>query len=48
MFKEELTSRIQMLETLQQVLLGVGLALFVLNLISYCVVRTNRNKRNMV
>ena len=45
MFKKELISRIQMLEIIQQVLLGTGLAVFALCLISYCVVRRSRLKR---
>ncbi|XP_068163331.1 platelet glycoprotein 4 [Antennarius striatus] len=40
MFKKELISRIQMLEIIQQVLLGVGVSLFVLCLTIYCVVRS--------
>ncbi|KAM9334661.1 platelet glycoprotein 4 [Symphorus nematophorus] len=39
MFKTELISRIQMLEIIQQVLLGVGVGIFLLCFISYCVVR---------
>ncbi|CAB1420942.1 unnamed protein product [Pleuronectes platessa] len=44
MFKKELISRIDMLETIQQVLLGLGLAVFALCLIGYCVVRRQRSK----
>uniref|UniRef100_A0A665VMW6 Platelet glycoprotein 4 n=1 Tax=Echeneis naucrates TaxID=173247 RepID=A0A665VMW6_ECHNA len=43
-FKERLVSRIQMLETIQYVLLGVGVSVFVLCLISYCVVRRKDSK----
>uniref|UniRef100_A0A8D3BR10 Platelet glycoprotein 4 n=1 Tax=Scophthalmus maximus TaxID=52904 RepID=A0A8D3BR10_SCOMX len=39
MFKRELISRIQMLEIAQKTLLGTGLAVFSLCLVSYCVVR---------
>lgn len=39
MIKQELVSRIQLLATAQQALLGTGLAIFVLCLISYCFVR---------
>lgn len=39
MFKKELMSRIQMLEIAQYALLGVGIAIFVLCLVSYCVVK---------
>ncbi|KAG7497611.1 platelet glycoprotein 4 [Solea senegalensis] len=44
MFKSEITGRIQILKTLQMVLLGVGLATFVICLICYCVVRSRNNK----
>lgn len=45
MIKKELFSRIQMLETLQYSLLGVGLAAFVFCLIGLLVVqRNNRGK----
>lgn len=45
MFKDELISRIQMLETIQQVLLGVGVATFVLCLIGYCVTQRRVKSR---
>ncbi|XP_070785156.1 platelet glycoprotein 4 [Enoplosus armatus] len=48
MFKRELISRIQMLEIIQQALLGVGVSIFVLCLISYCVVRTRNNQIKLV
>uniref|UniRef100_A0A8C5E3V8 Platelet glycoprotein 4 n=1 Tax=Gouania willdenowi TaxID=441366 RepID=A0A8C5E3V8_GOUWI len=41
MFKRELFSRIKLLEMIQQGLLGAGVALFVICLISYFVVRRN-------
>ncbi|XP_034434097.1 platelet glycoprotein 4 isoform X2 [Hippoglossus hippoglossus] len=44
MFKKELISRIQMLEIIQQSLLGTGLTVFALCLIFYCVVRRRRSK----
>ncbi|KAF3705221.1 Platelet glycoprotein 4 Glycoprotein IIIb [Channa argus] len=44
MFKEELISHIQMLGILQKALLGTGLAIFVLCLISYCVIRRSNNQ----
>ncbi|KAM4570299.1 platelet glycoprotein 4 [Odontesthes bonariensis] len=44
LFKKELISPIQMLETIQNVLLGVGVAIFVLCLISYCVVKRRHDK----
>uniref|UniRef100_A0A3Q2Q8H7 Platelet glycoprotein 4 n=1 Tax=Fundulus heteroclitus TaxID=8078 RepID=A0A3Q2Q8H7_FUNHE len=47
MFKKELMSRIQMLEIIQQVLLGVGLGIFVLCLIFYCVVRRSHNQSKL-
>lgn len=40
MFKEELFSRIQMLEAVQYSLLGIGLAVFVGCLIGFLVVRS--------
>lgn len=43
MFKEQLFSRIRLLETVQYSLLGIGLFVFVLCLIGFCVSR--RNKR---
>lgn len=48
MFKKELISRIQMLEIIQQVLLGIGVSLFTLCLISYCVVRRRDNQAKLV
>lgn len=42
-FKVELISRVQLLETIQHSLLGIGVALFALCLISYCVVRRRDN-----
>ncbi|XP_040885932.1 platelet glycoprotein 4 [Toxotes jaculatrix] len=47
MFKKELISRVQMLEIIQQVLLGTGAAIFVLCLISYCVVRRRDNQSKL-
>ncbi|XP_027899485.1 platelet glycoprotein 4 [Xiphophorus couchianus] len=44
MFKKELISRIQMLEIIQQVLLGVGIGVFILCLLGYCIVRRSHNK----
>lgn len=41
MFKEQLFSRIRMLEMVQYSLLGVGACLFALCLIGFCVVRSN-------
>uniref|UniRef100_A0A8C4HR78 Platelet glycoprotein 4 n=1 Tax=Dicentrarchus labrax TaxID=13489 RepID=A0A8C4HR78_DICLA len=43
MFKKELISRIQMLDIIQKALLGIGVAVFILCLTSYCVV-VRRNK----
>ncbi|XP_045927491.1 platelet glycoprotein 4 isoform X1 [Micropterus dolomieu] len=48
MFKKELISRIQMLEIIQQALLGIGVSLFTLCLISYCVVRRRDNQAKLV
>ncbi|XP_071358069.1 platelet glycoprotein 4 [Trachinotus anak] len=48
MFKKELISRIEMLETIQQVLLGTGAVIFVLCLILYCVVRRSDNRNKFV
>uniref|UniRef100_A0A7N8YGF5 Platelet glycoprotein 4 n=1 Tax=Mastacembelus armatus TaxID=205130 RepID=A0A7N8YGF5_9TELE len=45
MFKNELISRIRTLELIQQVLLGTGVAIFALCLISYCVLR-GRNSQS--
>uniref|UniRef100_A0A1A8RY39 Platelet glycoprotein 4 n=1 Tax=Nothobranchius rachovii TaxID=451742 RepID=A0A1A8RY39_9TELE len=47
MFKRELISRIQMLEIAQQALLGVGVAIFVICLISYCVVRRRNHQSKL-
>uniref|UniRef100_A0A8C6T8Y3 Platelet glycoprotein 4 n=1 Tax=Neogobius melanostomus TaxID=47308 RepID=A0A8C6T8Y3_9GOBI len=44
MLKEELVSRIQLLATVQQALLGAGVAIFIVCLISYCCVRRNTNQ----
>ncbi|XP_074481022.1 platelet glycoprotein 4 isoform X1 [Sebastes fasciatus] len=44
MFKKELISRIQMLEIIQKALLGTGVSIFILCLISYCVVRRSESK----
>lgn len=41
MFKEQLFSRIRMLEMLQYSLLGIGASVFALCLIGFCVVRSN-------
>ncbi|TKS90638.1 Platelet glycoprotein 4 [Collichthys lucidus] len=49
MFKRELFSRVAMLEMIQQALLGTGLAIFVLCLVFYCVLkRRNRNQSKFV
>ncbi|XP_044042390.1 platelet glycoprotein 4 [Siniperca chuatsi] len=48
MFKKELISRIQMLEIIQKALLGIGVAIFVLCLISYCAVRRRYNQNKFV
>ncbi|XP_037551834.1 platelet glycoprotein 4 [Nematolebias whitei] len=50
MFKKELMSRIQILEIAQQALLGVGIAIFVLCLVSYCVVKRKEksNKSKLI
>lgn len=45
MFKKELIGRIQMLEIIQQALLGIGVTLFVLCLTFYCVVRRSNNAK---
>lgn len=44
MFKKELISRVTMLEIIQYTLLGVGLGIFLLCLVGYCVVCHNRGK----
>ncbi|XP_060886076.1 platelet glycoprotein 4 [Labrus mixtus] len=44
MFKKELISRIDMLETIQKALLGVGLAIFGLCLISFCIFNVRNNQ----
>ncbi|XP_008286233.1 platelet glycoprotein 4 [Stegastes partitus] len=46
MFKKELISRIEMLEIIQEVLLGAGVAIFVVCLISYFVVRSRNNNQS--
>lgn len=43
-FKKELVSRIALLDIIQKSLIGTGVALFVLCLISYCVVRRSESK----
>lgn len=45
MFKEQLFSRIQLLEILQYTLLGVGSAAFLLCLVGFFVVRRNNRKQ---
>lgn len=45
MFKEQLFSRIQLLEILQYTLLGVGSAAFLLCLVGVFVVRRNNRKQ---
>lgn len=45
MFKEQLLSRIQLLEVLQYTLLGAGLAACVLCLLAFLVVRRNNRKK---
>ncbi|KAL7371478.1 hypothetical protein ABVT39_027680 [Epinephelus coioides] len=47
-FKMELVSRIQMLEIIQNTLMGTGMGIFVVCLISYCVVRRNDNQSKLV
>ncbi|MEQ2220614.1 hypothetical protein ILYODFUR_007109 [Ilyodon furcidens] len=47
MFKRELLSRIQMLEIIQYVLLGVGLVIFVLCLLGYWKVRRSHNQNKL-
>ncbi|XP_017266968.1 platelet glycoprotein 4 [Kryptolebias marmoratus] len=47
MFKKELISRIQMLEIAQQALLGVGIAIFVLCLVSYGVVKRSSRQSHI-
>nr|XP_020472452.1 platelet glycoprotein 4 [Monopterus albus] len=47
MFKNELISPVQMLEIIQKVLLGTGVAIFVLCLISYCIVRRRHNQSKL-
>ncbi|XP_033470488.2 platelet glycoprotein 4 [Epinephelus lanceolatus] len=47
-FKTELVSRIQMLEIIQNTLMGTGMGIFVVCLISYCVVRRNDNQSKLV
>ncbi|XP_041833640.1 platelet glycoprotein 4 [Melanotaenia boesemani] len=47
MFKNELLSRINMLEVIQQVLLGTGIAIFLLCLIFYCVVKRKQNQSKL-
>ncbi|CAN9508191.1 unnamed protein product [Ophioblennius macclurei] len=48
MFKEELVSRIEMLEIIQQVLLGVGAGVFVLCLVLYFVLRKKSSSTKTV
>uniref|UniRef100_A0A668A822 Platelet glycoprotein 4 n=1 Tax=Myripristis murdjan TaxID=586833 RepID=A0A668A822_9TELE len=48
MFKKELIYPIQLLHVIQQALLGVGLAIFFLCLIAYCVVRRKENNGKLV
>lgn len=48
MFKNELLSRIQMLDIIQKALMGAGVAIFVLCLVSYCVVRRSRHQTKFV
>uniref|UniRef100_A0A3P9QFE2 Platelet glycoprotein 4 n=1 Tax=Poecilia reticulata TaxID=8081 RepID=A0A3P9QFE2_POERE len=47
MFKKELISRIQMLEIIQQVLLGVGIGVFLLCLLGFFIVRRSHNKKEL-
>ncbi|KAK7895529.1 hypothetical protein WMY93_020854 [Mugilogobius chulae] len=47
MIKEELFSRIKLLEVVQQALLGVGLAIFVICCISCCFVKGNGKQHNL-
>ncbi|KAM6895747.1 platelet glycoprotein 4 [Xenentodon cancila] len=48
MFKKELISRIQMLELVQKTLLGAGVAIFVVCLISYCIARRSNDQSKLV
>ncbi|XP_053169849.1 platelet glycoprotein 4 [Scomber japonicus] len=48
MFKEELISRIDLLEIIQKALLGSGVSIFLLCLILYCVVRRKDNQGKIV
>ncbi|XP_034719883.1 platelet glycoprotein 4 isoform X1 [Etheostoma cragini] len=48
MFKKELISRIDMLAIIQKALLGTGVCIFILCLISYCVVRRSDNRSKFV
>uniref|UniRef100_A0A3P8U0W2 Platelet glycoprotein 4 n=1 Tax=Amphiprion percula TaxID=161767 RepID=A0A3P8U0W2_AMPPE len=47
MFQDEIISNINMLEILQEVLLGVGVVVFVVCLVSYCVVRKRHNQSKL-
>ncbi|XP_028425901.1 platelet glycoprotein 4 [Perca flavescens] len=47
MFKKELLSRIEMLDIIQKTLLGTGVCIFILCLISYCVVRRSDNRSKL-
>ena len=44
MFKEKLVYPVQMLDIIQNTLLGIGVAIFLICLISYCVVRRKEGK----
>ncbi|CAJ1054699.1 platelet glycoprotein 4 [Xyrichtys novacula] len=48
MFKTELISRIDLLEMIQKVLLGVGVGIFALCLISFCVLQRKHNQVKIV
>ncbi|XP_034529634.1 platelet glycoprotein 4 [Notolabrus celidotus] len=48
MFKEELISRIDMLELIQKVLLGTGVAIFLLCLIAFCCVQRRNSQVKIV
>ncbi|KAM6961697.1 platelet glycoprotein 4 [Tautogolabrus adspersus] len=48
MFKKELTSRINLLDIIQKALMGVGVAISVMCLISYCLFRMRNNQIKIV
>ncbi|XP_022054838.2 platelet glycoprotein 4 [Acanthochromis polyacanthus] len=48
MFQDEIISNVNLLEIIQKVLLGVGVGIFVVCLVSYCVVRKRCNQSKFV